>query len=412
MNKKVKIFFANHAQFEAQYTNLGDWAIFEQMIGKLGKFIEEGRVEVYVPTSDVNYTKEHYPVIPFKRGGITGIFYTLAIIIRSDIVIIGGGEIVQDKSSIVYIPYQLIRPFIAKLFGKKLFGYAIGVGKKDEISKFGQLISRFVLNMFDIITVRDEKSLDILKSFLNVNKPQIYLTADPALNLQTNKVNFDFKRDVITVSIRSVYHRNHNFLPFSIRKKLKLVSKQYYEEIEIFKNTIAQIVTKVVNKHKYEILFLNTYTGKQMSAEDDIFTKDVINRLPEDVLGFIHVIPSNYTPSQIKYCLGHSKLIISVPLHPIILGASEEVPSISLSYASKTESFMNEIHMDNYVHSVKNLGDKLDENKLLDDINKILENYSFYKMHISEKIYELKKREEMNLQLLLELAEVEKGTTC
>ena len=73
---------------------------------------------------------------------------------------------------------------------------------------------------------------------------------------------------------------------------------------------------------------------------------------------------------------------------------------------------MNEIHMDNYVHSVKNLGDKLDENKLLDDINKILENYSFYKMHISEKIYELKKREEMNLQLLLELAEVEKGTTC
>lgn len=412
MDKKVKIFFANHAQFEAQRTNLGDWAIFEQMIGKLEKYIKEGRVEVYVPTSDVNYTKEHYPVIPFKRGGIAGVFNTLAIIKKSDIVIIGGGEIVQDKSSIVYIPYQLIRPFIAKLFKKKLFGYAIGIGQKDEISKFGKIISSFVLNKFDIITVRDRKSLEVLKNFLNVNKPQIYLTADPAINLQAKKNKFDLKGDVITVSIRSVFHRNHNLLPFSIRKKLKIVSKQYYEEIEIFKDTLARIITKLVKKNDFEILFLNTYTGKQMSAEDDIFTKDVINRLPKDILDSIHVIPPNYTPSQIKYCLGFSKLIMSVPLHPIILGASEEVPSISLSYASKMDSFMDEINMENYVHSVKDLGDKLDENKILDDINKILKNYKFYKDSISKNVLELKKREEMNLQLLLELAEVEKELIC
>ena len=173
-----RILFANHAQFEGAHTNLGDWAIFEEMVESLSDEIKNGNVEILVPSSDPAYTDSNYPVKAFKRGGIRGILNTCRAIFRSDVVLIGGGEIVQDRSSMVYIPYQLIRPFIAKLLGKKLFAYAIGIGTEDEISAIGRIQSKFVLNMFDVITVRDEKSYRILKSYLGVSKPQIYLTAE------------------------------------------------------------------------------------------------------------------------------------------------------------------------------------------------------------------------------------------
>lgn len=110
-----RILFANHAQFEGRYTNLGDWAIFEEMIDMFHDDIINKKVEIIVPSSDTVFTMNHYPVTAFQRGGIRGIWNTLKWIIKSDVIVIGGGEIVQDKSSLIYIPYQLIRPLIRKI---------------------------------------------------------------------------------------------------------------------------------------------------------------------------------------------------------------------------------------------------------------------------------------------------------
>lgn len=245
-----RILFANHAQFEGRYTNLGDWAIFEQMVADLLPEIKKKNIEVLVPSANPEYTNSRYPVSAFKRGGLAGIINTLKAIISSDIVVAGGGEIIQDKSSMVYIPYQLIRPLIAKILGKKLFAYAIGVGEKDEISILGKIQAAIVMNMFDIITVRDEKSYHILKSWLHVSKPAIYLTADPALNLTADRTQIEEKKTpYCVISVRSVYHRNHNILPFSLRKRLGLLPKHYFQAIDIFKTDIAKIVDYIIDKY-------------------------------------------------------------------------------------------------------------------------------------------------------------------
>ena len=399
----VRVLFANHAQFEAQYTNLGDWAIFEEMVDKFKPLIDAGRIEILVPSSDPKFTNAHYPVKAFKRGGIKGWFNTFSAIIKSDIVVIGGGEIVQDRSSMVYIPYQLIRPFVARFFGKRLFGYAIGVGEREEISLLGKLQAHFVLNRFDIITVRDEKSLDVLQNYLKVKRPRVYLTADPALNLIATPVNDLPSEPFITVSVRSVYHREHNILPFSIRKKLGLVPQIYYQEVDGFKNDVSSIVAELMNKYGYKVMFLNTYTGKQMSAKDDAFTKDVIGRLPKELQKDVYVIPQEYTPKQIKAVLGASEMIVTVPLHPLILGASENVPVFSMAYASKNKCFMKQIQHPEHIYSVETIGEKLDVEKILNDIDAIVNNYDDYKDNLLKRVSFLKKREKRNSELLLRL---------
>lgn len=399
------IYFANHAQFEGKYTNLGDWAIFEQMIGQLTPYIKQKECKVVVASSEPEFTSEHYPVISFQRGGIKGIFNTLKWLWKSDIVVIGGGEIVQDLSSMVYIPYQLIRPFIGKLFGKKLFAYAIGIGEEWEISKIGKLQAKIVLNMFDVITVREHKSLRVLKDYLHVKKPNIYLTADPALNLNKRHGNINVASSpFVVMSVRSVYHRTRSVLPFSIRKKLKLIPKQYYVEIELFKKEIAKIASEIVKKYNLNIIFLNTYTGKSMSANDDLFSLDVISKIPHNIRHKVSIIDEVLFPSEIKQILADSKLIMSVPLHPLILGASENVPVISFAYASKSICFMNEIDMFEYIHEVVRIGDRLKTNKVMDQIEYIMSNYENVRKEISQKLCGLKNREEKNIELLLDLA--------
>lgn len=400
----TRIFFANHAQFEGRYTNLGDWAIFEQMEKLFVPEIENGNIEIIVPSSDVIYTNSNYHVHAFKRGGIKGILNSLKWIIKSDIVVIGGGEIVQDQSSFVYIPYQLVRPFVAKILGKKLFAYAIGVGEKEEISFLGKLQAKFVLNMFDIITVRDEKSYKVLTQYLHVKKPQIYLTADPALNLEEKIVEeININKPYFVISARSVYHRNHNLLPFSVRKKMGLVSKEYYKEINQFKNDIALLTETIMAKYGLCAKFLNTYTGAQMSASDDKFTTDIILRIPDKYQTNIEVLNAVYTPSEIKYILGRSQFIITVPLHPLILGASENVPVFSLAYASKNKSFMHQIKRSQNVYKVEKIGDRLDLVRITADIDEVMNNIGTYKNNLKQIVEENKQKERNNYRLLMAL---------
>ncbi len=399
-----RIFFANHSQFEGKYTNLGDWAIFEQMENLFLPEIQNGNIEIIVPSADVKYTTDNYQVIAFKRGGIRGVINTLKWIAKSDVILIGGGEVVQDRSSLVYISYLLIRPMIAKILHKKLFAYAIGVGEEEEISFLGKIQSKIVLNMFDAITVRDEKSYRVLHEYIHITKPKIYITADPALNLISKpslEVNMD--KPYFVMSIRSVYHRNGNLLPFSIRKKLGLVSKTYNLEIDKFKNDIAYLAENLIDKYNFRLKFLNTYTGKQMSASDDKFTADIISRISSKYQSKIDIVSAENTPSETKYILGKAQFIISVPLHPLILGASENVPVFSLAYASKNKCFMKQIGRDENIYSVEKIGERLDIEKIIFDINEVMSNIEDYKIELSKVIKENKEKELNNYKLFMEI---------
>lgn len=409
-NKTLKILFANHAQFEGSTTNLGDWAIFEQMVSLFSEEIQRGIYEIHVPSSEPEFTQTHYPVHAFQRGGFKGMMNTIKAIMNSDVVLIGGGEIVQDKSSFIYIPYQLIRPLVAKLFRKKLFAYAIGVGEPSEISFLGKLQSKIVLNMFDIITVRDEKSLKSLRDYLKVTKPQTYLTADPAINLVAKEVTNSPKSPYFVVSLRSVYHRTGSLLPFSVRKKLHLLPKVYFEKIEMFKNDMAQLIDSLIRESDLDVYFLNTYIGKSMSADDDAFTNTVISRLSDASKKRAHVIDVRYTPSENKFVLRGAQYILSVPLHPLILGTSELVPVFSLAYASKNVCFMQQVKISDHTYLIQDIQDQIDIYKVEADILSTYRNRSAYVADLSGTVSTIKNLERMNIEKLKMLCEqVRKG---
>lgn len=407
---RFRVLFANHAQFEGRRTNLGDWAIFEQMVSVFNPYIEKDIIEVVVPSTEVDFTESNYPVKAFKRNGIMGFFNTVKWILKSDAVIIGGGEIVQDQSSMVYIPYQLFRPLIGKIFGKKLFGYAIGVGEKEEITKLGQIEARFVLNMFDVITVRDEKSYRVLTEVLRVNKPKVVLTADPALNLNSIKSSYekgDYEKEkYFVISARSVFHRNHNILPFSMRKKLGLIPKEYVAKIDEFKSDLANLADSIVDDYNINVKFLNTYTGKSMSAGDDLFTNDIVSRMKNK--DRVSIIDPKNTPSMIKDVLGKSMFVVTVPLHPLILSASENVPIFAMAYSSKSKSFMNQMNLSKYIYPLESYSDRLPFETIKSDISEVINNKDVYLETLKNVVDLNQEREKNNIRLFVEMLGVDK----
>ena len=102
---------------------------------------------------------------------------------RCDLLISGGGSIFQDVTSWRSLPYYIAVVALAKLLGKTVVFYAQGVGPiQRSISKF---LMRLVANRVDLITVRDEKSKQLLLD-LGVTLPPLRVTADPVFSLQPN----------------------------------------------------------------------------------------------------------------------------------------------------------------------------------------------------------------------------------
>jgi len=389
MKNKIKIFFTSQAQFEAEKTNLGEKAIFEEALSRFKKHTPNAEIKVL--SSNPQKTESAYQIKAIKLGGFINFLKSIIEVAKSDYIIVGGGELIQDKSSLFLQPYLLFRPFIGWLFGKKLIAQGVGIGESDEITKFGKWQAKFILNRFKIITLRDRKSLSMLKA-LKITKPRSYVAADIANTLnkpEDGKIAGILKmhgikenEKIAVLSMRSVYHRSHNLLPFNIRKKLGLLSKKYFAEIEHFKKTIAQTADYINRQYGLRIVFVPAYTGSNFSAFDDIFSKEIMKYVKCD-----SVCISENSCGNIKGILSKAEFVIAVPLHALILAGSENVPVIAISYASKHRAYMEQIEMGNYVVKAENIGDRLE----FSAIKKMIDNIVNNREHIVERLETINK---------------------
>ena len=107
-------------------------------------------------------------------------FEILKAIFSNDILISGGGSLLQNKTSNFSLFYYLFIIFLAKLFFKKTIIFAQGIEPiKGFLPKF---FTKIILKKCDFITVRDIKSQELLKSW----KINSTLVSDPAYSLVQN----------------------------------------------------------------------------------------------------------------------------------------------------------------------------------------------------------------------------------
>jgi len=313
---------------------VGDTVIFRSQYEDLKK---TGAL-VGVLTADPERTLKRYPGVKsfdIRKGRLRGI---IAAVSWSDIVIVGGGELVQDDSSLLYSPFNLLPVILAFCLRKKSFAWAVGIGQGRELTLQSKMIMKIVMKMLSGITVRDRGSFNVLYQ-LGIREPEMVLAADCALVPEPRLME---KGMLIGAAPRDVSNRTRHLLPLELRKKLGIHRKMDPSRAV---SAWAKLLDWYATKFSAGVVLFPFHTGT-LSNDDRAFCELVAGKMKNSV---DIADPSNNDEFLRK--ISHCRIMVTTPLHGAILAFASNTVPVSVSYSSKCTRFMEQADLSLLVSS-------------------------------------------------------------
>ena len=176
------------------FDNFGDEVIAHILSSKL---INDGAEKVTFISSNPTKTSEIHGVSACSMLGF------LPSLIESDVLISGGGSLLQDVTSLKSLLYYLFVIYSALILGKRVEIFAQGIGPIN--SKIGQFLTKQALRKVNKITVRDINSKNLLRSW----DIESELVNDPVLDL---KLEQRHKIGIVGIQLRKFKTVNDTFM--------------------------------------------------------------------------------------------------------------------------------------------------------------------------------------------------------
>ena len=317
MSDTNKIILSGYYGFD----NIGDEAVLYSIIAALRKEIKD--VEITVLSNNPEKTKALYSINSINRWDMKAVAKAIK---ESDLLISGGGSLLQDVTSGKTIPYYLAIVKIAQFYKKKVVFYSQGIGPVNK--GYSRWLIKRVASKVDGIFVRDGASKKLLEE-IGIKKP-IGEALDPVLGIELpEKKEVSKEAKVVGIYIRPWKDENHDTnlkdslvpgLIYLLEKGYKLcfIPMHYEQDCQIAKELAKEV--KEVAKAKEHI--------DQKSLEANIRVVDKMLSIKEVLV---------YTASF--------DLVIGMRLHSLIMAAASKVPVMALSYDPKVTEFMKEIEV-------------------------------------------------------------------
>lgn len=214
-------------------------------------------------------------------------------ILESDVLISGGGSLLQDVTSLKSLIYYLLVIFTALFFRKKVIIFAQGF--TPFRTRLGQNLTRQILKHCDKISVRDKKSQKILED-MNIKST---LVTDPVFGIKVP----DYPKSGVGIQLRSFPTLTDEFL-----EKLAQEVKTRFpnEEIKLFSL-----------QDSMDLEVLEKFASYGINAK--IYKEDIINEI-----------------SKLEY-------LIAMRFHACLVGAKSGVNVIGINYDIKVKTLSEEI---------------------------------------------------------------------
>lgn len=242
------------------FDNFGDEALAGVLINHLK---ETGAEKITVLSANPEKTSRLYGV---KSCSMLKFLYP---ILSSDVLISGGGSLLQDITSLTSLIYYLIIIMTAIIFHKKVIIFAQGFSKFR--TQIGEILTSYALKKCSKISVRDKQSQDCLKA-LGIES---VLVSDPLFGMQCPQ---NISHSGIGVQLRncrgicdeflsalaeeiSINFKNQEIKLFSFQDNIDLPILERFAEyltsngciIKIYKNLSVTEVIHEVSKLEYFI---------------------------------------------------------------------------------------------------------------------------------------------------------------
>ena len=296
--------------------NAGDEAMLDAILEALTNL--NPNIEVTVISINPQDTKRSHKVDAISHLDIFAIVKT---IFNANLLISGGGSLLQNVTSRRSLYYYLGIITLALLFRCPVMLYAQGIG--PIYGSFAGRLTAFILNHVDLITVRDQGSIEELNQ-LKVTLPKIFCTADPVLALKP--ASLDFGRQILTSELNDKIAEDVKIIGIAVRR---------WQGFERFKSQLSDALNAISKSIKIKVVFIPMQPSFDVSAAEEIagLTSDINCTL----------LNNQYSTRQLLSLVGCMDLLIGIRLHALIFAGVQNVPLIGISYDPKIDRFLDSI---------------------------------------------------------------------
>ncbi len=330
------------------FKNAGDDAILMALVTTV-RALAPG-AEITVLSSSPAETRQLYGVGAVNRWNPFGVIWTL---LRSDLLLSGGGGLLQDVTGVRSICYYLVVVALALAVGKPVVYYAQGVGPVR--TRFGRWLTRIVSNRVDLITVRDQASRDDLLA-MGICRPPLVVTADPVLALNPSQINNAGGAELLeTLRLPARLVRKgtedmageqpepvsggeeelhppragHGPGAGNAGRRLGIVVRDWSDDAR-YKKCIAAVADRFV-RDGWEAILVPFHYPADVQACNDV---SLLMQEPGLLVG------NWLTVGALFGLLGELDLVMAMRLHAIVMASVMRVPCVGISYDPKVERFL------------------------------------------------------------------------
>lgn len=347
------------------FKNLGDEAILTSIIKTLKE--NDPSIIIYALSYNANYTKEVHGIIGIRRNNMKDI---LCAIKDADLVISGGGSLLQDVTSSRSLIYYLGIMWIAKLFRKPILFFSNGFGPIKR--KWNRHITRKMVNKVDKIIVRDEKSKATMEEIGIIRPIEVTADATFVLNcIDEEKVQQILKKESIP--------NDRPLVGISVRPWV--LKENFVESMAKFCDYVSDKGTNVV------------FVPMQIEKDTEL-SKEIIDQMKREA----YILKDEYKPEEILGIIGKFDILVGMRLHALIFAAIETVPTIGLEYDPKIAAFLESVGQEN-IGKVE----KLDVLKLCIAFDHLWDDRDNKTMELKYKVLGFKNKLKRNKEIIKEM---------
>lgn len=303
------------------FNNIGDESILTAVVGSMREKLDD--IEITVLSHDPESTAEKYAINSCDRKSIPAV---LSAIRRCDLLVSGGGSLLQDTTSKRSILYYLFIMSAAKIMRKPFFIYSQGIGPIN--SKFNRRLTASVLKHASGIVVRDVSSKQLLIE-IGLDGDGIVVTADPVLGVKP--VGLDKGKEIL---LQEGFKKQEGSVIAGFAIKERRIDSDFMAELEIS-------MERLIREQNVQIVLIPFHYSEDMAAAAELERRLGERGLADRVCTIRH----KHLIEEMMSIIGNMDILVGVRLHSLIHAAIMGIPMIGISYDPKINSFLHSIGM-------------------------------------------------------------------
>ncbi len=298
------------------YGNAGDDSLLRSIIDSLR--FQRPDVSITVLSARPKETSKLYNVRSVGRFNLPAIANELR---QGKLLINGSGNLFQNGTSSRSLYYYTALTGFAKRLGCRTMMYAGGIGPLN--GDWAERVSRETVEAMDCVTLRENLSLDTIKS-IGADTGNILVTADPAILLKAEDegwTDYILNREKVYVNGRA-------------EKFFVIALRDWSDTQPDFERLISEAVSEIKTKYSLTAVFAVMQPGY-----DDRVCARVAEATDSLILRGLNA-------GELEGILSKAEFVIGMRLHSLVYAAAVNTPFIGLAYDIKIKAFTGRFAFD------------------------------------------------------------------